>query len=559
MTLDDFLRALEGLIDDRETSDDPPGEGNFGCEECRACNHCRFCIGCDSCEDCTYCDECIDCTSATQSKRCVSCQKISYCEDSRDCKSSRYLTLCVSCTDCVHCLACVGLEGAEFYVLNEKRTRKEYFALLRQVQELMAGRMNGGWRPPSIGLASDIVDPVVAGRDAELTAAPWLEDGRDADPPDEEPEREVRRATRSHDDWSVRDEYGRSPSAREDRGRDEYSRDEYSRDEYSRDEYSRDRGRGYPDDSELPPRPGDRADPRRARDPRRDDLPPPYGGPSMSSPPLPEPRDPAARDWIRDPPEYGSSYGEREDERTRPHTREAPSRPRSRVDFGGDLGRELDEDWDRDLGRDVGHVRGREPPRSREPERTRELERGSESSRGREPSRDQGRGDHGWDSSVERERYDRGYDDRGHERDGDHDVPRRQEQQPTQPFTRQRERDPYVDPRASEYSGRGRDDHFSPPVGRDSQFDEPESRSEDSPSARDRDASSPWLDEDQAQARRLAKRGSLRRAGRPARPNEAGGGRDATGSGSGSGSTPERSDGTHTSTGLRLGRKPKRR
>src|SRR5690606_3447652 len=105
-----------------------------------------------------------------------------------DCKASRYLTLCVQCTDCVHCLACVGLEGGEFFVLNQKRTRKEYFALLRQVQELMGDRMRGGWRPPNIGLASDIVDPITAGRDAELTAAPWLEE--DAEWDDRRPARE---------------------------------------------------------------------------------------------------------------------------------------------------------------------------------------------------------------------------------------------------------------------------------------------------------------------------------------------------------------------------------
>jgi hypothetical protein len=618
MTLDDFLRALESLIDDRETSDDSPGEGNFGCEECRACNHCRFCIGCDSCEDCTYCEECIDCTSATQTKRCVSCQKVSYCDDSRECKGSRYLTLCVSCNDCVHCLACVGLEGAEFYVLNEKRTRKEYFAVLRQVQELMAGRMNVGWRPPNIGLASDIVDALVAGRDTELTAAPWLDDGRDDEPIHEEPERPASTG-RGRDDWSVRDEYGRPPTLRDDRP---------GRGEFGRDEYGRERARGYPDEPEV----------RRTRDPRRDDeLPSQYGGPSMSSPPLPEPREPGGRDWIHDPPEYGSSYAEREDERTRVRSREAQGRQRPRGDFGGDLGRELDgDDWDRDLGPDVGPARGREPARTRDaswgrepdrgsdpgrgrepargsdlgrahgPERgsdsgrSREPDRGSDSGRAREPDRgsDSGRSrepdrgsdtgrvrqpdrgeagrrepqrDFGWDSSVGRERghedrgyEDRGYEDRSYEREPESgtDVPRRQEQQPTQPFTRQRERDPFVDPRAvpraPEHSGRGRDD-FGPASTRDSEFDDLERPDDAPPVGQGREPSSPWIDDEQAQANRLAKRGSLRRAGRPARPTDGEPGRDATGTGSGSGSASERRDGTHTGTGLRLGRKPKRR
>lgn len=175
MTLDEFLRTLDGLLD-AQVQDDDPGEGNFGCQNCRACYSCRFCVGCDSCEDCTYCEESVDCTSCTQSKRCVACEKVSYCEDCRDCKGSRYLTLCVDCKDCIHCLGCVGLEGAEFYVLNQKRSRKEYFALLRQVQELLRVRYDVGWRPPTIGLSSEVRDPVQAGRDVELTTAPWLDD-----------------------------------------------------------------------------------------------------------------------------------------------------------------------------------------------------------------------------------------------------------------------------------------------------------------------------------------------------------------------------------------------
>jgi hypothetical protein len=190
MTLDEFLRTLETLIDDQVENDDP-GEGNFGCQNCRACYSCRFCMGCDSCEDCTYCEESLDCTSCTQSKRCVTCEKVSYCEDCRDCKTSRFLTLCIDCTDCTHCLGCVGLQGAEFHVLNQKRSRKEYFTLLRQVQELLRVRHDVGWRPPTIGLSSEVSDPVLAGRDVELSTAPWLDD-LFADPdPDLEAERDT--------------------------------------------------------------------------------------------------------------------------------------------------------------------------------------------------------------------------------------------------------------------------------------------------------------------------------------------------------------------------------
>jgi hypothetical protein len=442
MTLDDFLRTLETLIDDRESTDDDPGQGNFGCEDCRKCNHCRFCVGCDSCEDCTYCDESIDCMSCTQSKRCVSCEKVSYCEDCRDCKSSRYLTLCVNCTDCVHCLGCVGLEGAEFYVLNEKRTRKEYFALLRQVQELMRDRMEAGWRPPAIGLASEIDDPIIAGRNVELTAAPWLEPS--APEPAALPQRSTRDVRRDdyRDDYDDRRERAGVDPRRREPAREPVREPERVRRDVHADDYA------------------DEA-PRRARETRRPDR-DEY-----------EDRRPPAREPER------VRYREREPipERRPPEPARRPaadrylsSRPADRADF--DRG----EDWD---DRPI----------------TRELE---------------------WEDSRERT------------------VARpKREQAP-------REQAPIDDEPEEE------DDDYD---------DEP-------PHERDHEPSSPWLDDDaQSQARRRAKRGSLRRAGRPKRKADGETPAESTGSSSyRTGSAPARttSDGTHTGTGLRLGRKPKR-
>lgn len=485
MTLDEFLRALEHLIEDREQDVDDPGEGNFSCEDCRACNNCRFCVGCDSCEDCTYCEECIDCTSCTQSKRCVDCQKVSYCEDSRDCKASRYLTLCVQCTDCVHCLACVGLEGGEFFVLNQKRSRKEYFALLRQVQELMGDRMRGGWRPPNIGLASDIVDPITAGRDAELTAAPWLEE----DERDEPQHWDDRRPARDEPARGWRDDYdapserdARRPLARDD----DYGRD--VRRPLARDDYDPPSER----DVRRPPARDDRAAPY-----DRDDVVEPRPRPTAREP-IPREREPeSARDWIQEPPEFGSSYTEREDERTRPRTRDT-NRAR-RPDYGPELGRELDDDWERPAASPVWRDEAQRDEGYYERSRSRESER------------------HGFAE--------------------DHDVPHRTEQQPTQPFTRQREYG--YEPRP---------------------LDDP-------PAPREREASSPWIDgnDDADAGSDRAKRNSLRRAGRPKRPpSDEPKPSDASGTNSASyrsGTAPSgKTEGTHTGTGtgLRLGRRPKR-
>ena len=439
MTLDDFLRTLETLIDERETTDDEPGEGNFGCEDCRKCNHCRFCVGCDSCEDCTYCEESIDCTSCTQSKRCVSCEKVSYCEDCRDCRSSRYLTLCVSCIDCVHCLGCVGLEGVEFYVLNEKRTRKEYFALLRQVQELMRERMDAGWRPPGIGLASEIDDPHAAGRNAELSAAPWL------GPSEPEPPPRVSRELR----------------------RDDYERERPGRREPIR-EPERPRRDLYADEPSS----------RRAREPRREE----YERPAARSPAA-RPREHGQERWERDRWETDAPRRAHE-QPTQPFT--PTTRSSGRLDAG-----------------------------RRSPER---LAPAGSLAREREPEREE----EDWD---------------------DRPITRELEWEDSRERTVARPRRPEREPVAFE------------------ELDDDDPLLDEAPDEREREPSSPWLDEE-AQARRRAKRGSLRRAGRPKRKAEGEGEapRESTSSASyRTGSAPARSnEGTHTGTGLRLGRKPKR-
>jgi hypothetical protein len=512
VTLDDFLRAFELLIDDRETREDDPGEGNFNCEDCRACNNCRFCIGCDSCEDCTYCEESIDCTSCTQSKRCVGCEKVSYCGDSRDCKGSRYLTLCVSCTDCVHCLACVGLDGAEFYVLNQKRTRKEYFALLRQVQEIMEDKMHAGWRPPGIGLASEVFDAQVGQRNPELSAAPWLaeiiEGPADPSPEpepryDDEPEPEPRYEPEPEPEPRIRDR------SREDRGYRDYQ---------------------------------DRA---------------------------PEPRDPA-------PAYLGDIDDDLQIDPREPDGRRREPAPRRGRDFDGSASERSPRRYD-------DRARARGSDRHGDEAAWDDAPRGP---RERPPSAGP---TSSWRGSADRPRDDL---------DREFDAPAPRQEQPTQPFQgrgaparRRGDRDPYYDePHGDGYGrGRGRERGREPERPRDRPREAPrepergrEGRGEDSPwldrprrdpeadapGEREREPSSPWLDDPAASARRRAKRGSLRRAGRPKRKPEGEDAREGTGTGTGSssyrtGSAPKAGrrdpEGTHTGTGLRLGRKPKRK
>ncbi len=536
MTLDEFLRALETLIDE-QAQDDDPGEGNFGCEDCRACYSCRFCVGCDSCEDCTYCEESLECTSCTQSKRCVGCEKVSYCEDCRDCKASRYLTLCVDCTDCVHCLACVGLQGAEFYVLNQKCSRKEYFALLRQVQELVKQRLESGWRPNMIGLASDILDLAAAGRDAELTSSPWLDERelpraqaavvreRGAEPASAHVDALGRVPAR--DRWSddelrepamptraVRPERSLTRFAEELEIDDELALDDRYDDRYDEPdgygEYgdsptiARARGRDGWDESDVPV--------------RGEQLPTQPFGPDGPTKPFSAAgglaRPASARSQSPDPRASQASQATRSTARAESTRPRMPARPPEPPD---------PPEQDRPRSRERWEDSHAETAARAEGASTSGVRRRIEDTPGRDPST----------SGVRRR-----YEDTG-SRDASTSGVRRRIEEPARPAPAP----------AATAPGRGK------PV-------DPWIDDEDVPESQDREPSSPWLD-DEASRNRRAKRASLRSAGRPRRKPDSG--PEASVSSTGTyrtGKAPQqrgdsgRDEGTRT--GLRMGRRPKR-
>jgi hypothetical protein len=55
--------------------------------------------------------------------------------------------LSVGCKDCVHCFACVGLDGAEFCILNERHSRRDYQARVAELRAALEARASKGWRP----------------------------------------------------------------------------------------------------------------------------------------------------------------------------------------------------------------------------------------------------------------------------------------------------------------------------------------------------------------------------------------------------------------------------
>ncbi len=151
--LDTLLTEMTRLLEEQADAPTPrgPGEGNFRCQRCEGCNDCRFCTDCTDCIDCTYCDACVACSGCTQSKLCRDCERTSHSQLSRACDDCSYLTLCVGCEQCVHCFGCVALSGAEFCILNEKLSRKEYQTRIAELRVALERRLVAGWRPSWLG------------------------------------------------------------------------------------------------------------------------------------------------------------------------------------------------------------------------------------------------------------------------------------------------------------------------------------------------------------------------------------------------------------------------
>lgn len=135
-------------IDEGQEIDDDESLHNFQCERCVRCRQCRFCTACEDCSDCTHCDACSLCEACTQSRACHSCARCSHSVHCAYCEGSSYLLLCYDCEASVHCFACVGLSGEEFCVLNERLSRRDYFAKVSRLRAELDAQALAGWVAP---------------------------------------------------------------------------------------------------------------------------------------------------------------------------------------------------------------------------------------------------------------------------------------------------------------------------------------------------------------------------------------------------------------------------
>jgi hypothetical protein len=147
--LDELLSDLQDLLEAQTSAPTPAraDEGNFRCVRCEGCVDCRFCMECRDCDECTYCEGCEGCRGCTQCKLCRDCDRTSHSLLSRACDACSYVTLSVGCEECVHCFACVGLAGAEFCVLNERYSRRDYQVKVAELKAALEPRLAAGWRP----------------------------------------------------------------------------------------------------------------------------------------------------------------------------------------------------------------------------------------------------------------------------------------------------------------------------------------------------------------------------------------------------------------------------
>lgn len=114
---------------------DPGNPNSYACTDCERCTACMFCNASQNCYRCTHCNRCRDCAECTHCVDCVTCRACAYCVQSELCTGSAYLTLSKNCSDCTYCFGCVGLSKKDFHILNQPYSRREYFQIVKHLQD----------------------------------------------------------------------------------------------------------------------------------------------------------------------------------------------------------------------------------------------------------------------------------------------------------------------------------------------------------------------------------------------------------------------------------------
>ena len=98
---------------------------------------------------CTKAKNCYDCFSLDHSELCLECDTSYELYDCLFCTYTVKLKNCRYCGQCVslnNCFGCVGLKKKDYYILNKKYSKEEYFELLEKIEEHM--KRTGEWGKP---------------------------------------------------------------------------------------------------------------------------------------------------------------------------------------------------------------------------------------------------------------------------------------------------------------------------------------------------------------------------------------------------------------------------
>jgi hypothetical protein len=109
---------------------------NQDCVECKRCASCArstFCLDSERLVGCHYCARSTNCTDCSHCDNCTRLVGCHHCSFSENCTSSSYVVRSSALANCNYCFGCVGLSGKDFYILNERYERQDYFEITNRL------------------------------------------------------------------------------------------------------------------------------------------------------------------------------------------------------------------------------------------------------------------------------------------------------------------------------------------------------------------------------------------------------------------------------------------
>ena len=137
LTAQEFLNTQRQLV--KEHAQDAVVIGGVDSQGCTACVDVMFSSDCHRCYKAIYSVGCTDSSFLTQSARCRDSHQLVYCEDCDHCARCNYVIRSSRCFECDYLFGCVGLVGKDFHILNQPYRRSDYFRIVKELREALAG------------------------------------------------------------------------------------------------------------------------------------------------------------------------------------------------------------------------------------------------------------------------------------------------------------------------------------------------------------------------------------------------------------------------------------